>query len=527
MLINYMSTYKIYHNDNNIYKRVFVFINHILIRNDISKDALISLYTRESEDPIFADIFNETEKERIRGDKTSVIFVDEEIYLDDTIETIKKKIIREIPDIAFEEIYLYAQKQVTLNNEDIYQKLTQNRKLDLTQERLMQFLLNINVMEFKDLEAKELYTYDDIITLNLDKKIQLENIPIGQRFISLESNYIYTINPFDVIIYDRFLERYAEAITSTSNKALLLDNGDIYDNSLYICTTSEVIEYNIKNSLSVESSIKIYYPYLFDDNVKSEELFREVREKLLVKNEKLISKAFEEKNEVANLFYNIENRLEYKEEGIKSIELVIHPPITFNIPLDIIFKILHATREIPLIKYNPAKKQENIYRLYAPKIAKSGRKIPYLSKGTIFKLIKSIGRQKRVALYIEYSDKDSGEIIPITCEIDTNASIYVSAEFKDVFSLEKINDVLNNSINPVIGHFKSYLSQSGYNLTEFKNLSENNIEILNMKYYVNTSLKKLFKISDIKSCVSEIWNIVSDRSNSDTIMRFKRVSNYS
>ncbi len=210
----------------------------------MSKDALTTLYTKEPDNPIFSTIFNSSERERILGDKTDVIFVDEEIYLDDTIETIKKTIIRENPDIVFEEIYLYAQKQITLDNEDIYQKLTQNRKLELTKERLMQFLLNINVMEFDGLEAKEIYTYDDILSLNLDKKVQLENIPIGQRFISIESNYIYTINPFDVIIYDQFLERYADAITSTSNKGILLDNGEISDNSHYICTTKEVHEYN-------------------------------------------------------------------------------------------------------------------------------------------------------------------------------------------------------------------------------------------------------------------------------------------
>ena len=64
----------------------------------------------------------------------------------------------------------------------------------------------------------------------------------------------------------------------------------------------------------------------------------------------------------------------------------------YNVPLDIIFKLIHATKKIPLIKFNPSKKQEKIYRLYCDRVAKNGRKIPYLSKGLIFKLTKSIGQ---------------------------------------------------------------------------------------------------------------------------------------
>ena len=63
----------------------------------------------------------------------------------------------------------------------------------------------------------------------------LINISIGQNFITHHSNYIYTINPFDVIIYDEFLEKYADMITSTSNKNLLLDIRNLYENSIFMC----------------------------------------------------------------------------------------------------------------------------------------------------------------------------------------------------------------------------------------------------------------------------------------------------
>ena len=62
----------------------------------------------------------------------------------------------------------------------------------------------------------------------------------------------------------------------------------------------------------------------------------------------------------------------------KLLEFYIHPNDSFNLPLDVIFKLIHADKNIPLIKFNPGKKQENIYKLYSNKISINGRKIPYL-----------------------------------------------------------------------------------------------------------------------------------------------------
>ena len=528
--------FKIYENNNNIYSRVFIFVNHLLTSRDLSIEGLYELFTKEPKNLIFQEIFTDLEISQITETKTEVIFVDAQIHLDDTVETIKKKIIENDPSIAFEEIYLYGRKKVKFDNVEIYQKLTQNNRLDLTRERLMQFLLNIDfdaeamAAIFAKIGDKEIYDYNDFLSLNLDRQEYIENIPIGQSFVASESNFIYTVNPFDVLMYDVFLEKYADVITSTANKAILLDCCLIYENSIYFCIAKPVLEYNIAKSLSEQSCLKIYFPFLYEDTIYNLESLERNREKFLEKNNKLIGPVFDQKNEIINMFYNLDDaspieKITYIERGIKSIEFVIHPPISFNIPIDVIFKILHATNEIPLIKYNPGIKQENIYRLYATQISKDGRKIPYLSKGTIFKLIKSIGKSKRVALYIEFHPEDADEIIPITCEFDSNASIYVSMEFKSALDLDHVNELINHSINPVINHFKLFLEQSGYTISNFLNLHQSNIQILNMSYYLSAQIKT-FKLLEYKVCVSELFNIISDKLDKGIEMRFKRVSNY-
>ena len=92
------------------------------------------------------------------------------------------------------------------------------------------------------------------------------------------------------------------------------------------------------------------------------------------------------------MFYDVYNlrktELNYLNKGIKFIKAVIRPQFDIKIPLEIIFKVVHATQENPLIKYNPSSRQENVYRLFTDKIATDGRKIPYLKKAIIFKLMK-------------------------------------------------------------------------------------------------------------------------------------------
>ena len=66
-----------------------------------------------------------------------------------------------------------------------------------------------------------------------------------------------------------------------------------------------------------------------------------------------------------------------EKEGIKKIKFIINPEYNFHLPLDLIFKILNSDEKTPLIKYNPGKKQENIYRFYTDKIATNEKKIQY------------------------------------------------------------------------------------------------------------------------------------------------------
>ena len=72
-------------------------------------------------------------------------FTNNQIHFDDTIHNIKLKIIDAFSeDIPLEEIYLFCYKYEMLNPIQIYNILTQNNKLKITQTRLNNFLINIS-----------------------------------------------------------------------------------------------------------------------------------------------------------------------------------------------------------------------------------------------------------------------------------------------------------------------------------------------------------------------------------------------
>ena len=200
------------------------------------------------------------------------------------------------------------------------------------------------------------------------------------------------------------------------------------------------------------------------------------------------------------------------------------PLYNIKIPLDVIFKLLHATEMSPLIKYNPSQRQENIYRLFADKTAKDGRKIPYLSRPAIFKLMKTIGKTKSVAVYIQYNYR--GTDLVIICNFEENGNIGISCDFDVIFPMEEIDDLFKGAVNPIIEEVKAYLEQSGYSVALFNNLLAENVEVEKIDYESVIHITKPIKMDEIIGCISSIFIVESKNFKKGIQMRFKRVANF-
>lgn len=522
--------FKISYINKNEIKKLYVFLGEKEISDGSDEDLdLFELFKREPSHPVFKKVFNSSEIDIINENDIEVKFCKEQIHIDDTIETVKNKLIKEFSEnIAFEEIYLFGKKIEELNAVAIYQNLTQNDKLDLTRDRLIQFLLNIEKINIDRIPIKEIYNYDDILSLNLNEKRFLVRKPIGQRFVALESTYPYTVNPFDALLYDPFLAQYAQDITTVSNQNLLMTSGDLNDKMIYLCLAKDVLKYARENDLSEETSIKIYFPYLFKEKIISNEKLIEKHESLYLSTNKRIDKDFKKKNMNIDLLYDIyeerKSDLNYKNKGIKTINFTLHPEFTFNLPLDIVFKLIHSNVDLPLTKYNPGKRQENIYRLYSNQIATNGKKIPYLSKGFIFKLIKLMGKKKSVSVYLE--KMINGLTNLIFCEFEENGDVTISAEFGEPLSLDDVERLLKEHINPIIKIVKNFLEQSGHYISLFNSFNNENVEIIDMTYESIVSIERIMNIKKLTGCISSCFSVIESDLNKGISMRFKRVANY-
>jgi hypothetical protein len=534
--------------ENQIYK-----VNHLIDENTIDKIIVFygysnikninELFNKDPKNPIFIDkntglnIFNDAELKNIKEKKINVVFSKQQINFDDTIGSIKLKIINEFSKtFSLDEIYLFCSKKDILNSANIFQILTQNNKLPLTRLRLDQLLKNIIYNENGspinfNIPDKEIYTYDDILSLNLNNKTFILNKVLGQKFIIISKEYPFITNPFDVYEYDEFVEKISRNLLTTLNSNLLLNTGEIFSNNIYLCLANNVYKEAIKKNISELYTTKIYFPFLNKKSINSLEELEDSKQSLLEETNKILNDNVLNTFDSVNLFYDLykerKEELKYLKNGIKSIKILLKSVNAIKMPLDIIFKLCHATENSPLIKFNPSRRKENVYRLYADKLSKDGRKIPFLSRSNIYKLMKSIGPKKSVSVFINHLFNN--ENISLICEFDESGDIGINCDFENIFSIENIDELIKTAVNPIIEEVKFYLEESGYTINLFNSLFDDNTSIESIDYNSVIQIDNIININTIIGCLSSIFIIETknfNNVNKSIDLRYKRVSNF-
>ena len=541
--MNPFPIFKVNHvTDKNKIKKICVFFENKQEKENIN---LTSLFKQNPKDEIFANmkIFTKKEIDKIVQEKIHVEFINQNIHMDDTIGSIKIKIVQAFnKTFSLDEIYLYGLFENTINSINIYQILTQNEKLPLTKTRIQQFLYNIRKEEVNyELPKKDIFTFEDILNLQLEDKNIIVAKVLGEKiFLSLEE-YPFIADPYFVEAYDTVLEKSRKEV-STLNNNLLLSSGEIIDNNIYLCLAQEVFEFNEKRDFSNEYCSKIYFPFLYKKSVTTLDQLEEKKRSLLDETLKKIDFNVEKTFSNVDMFYQVYKYKEptntfnenIKKTGINNLHIVLTQMMNVKIPIENIFKLLSSSLDYPLIQYNPSIRQENIYRLYCNSISTDGRKIPFLSKAVIFKLMKSIGKSKSVSVYSNVTFDN--ETYNIVCEFDENAriKIYSLNNFDKIIpfsqsnnKFEKIDNIISLTVNPLINKLIPFFKQNGYDVELFKTIKNENVEIINLNYQTEYFIKNPIKINDLKGCISSIFSIeLNDILKRGIILRYKRVSNY-
>ena len=494
---------------------------------------------------------SETFREEKYGEE--VTLVNEYIHLDDSIRRIKEKIFMHCDlNCSISEIYLFCVVDKVLDPEIIYNKLTQNDNLDLTNYRLEVFIKNLSRSALDFITSvnidsiikkrKEVYTYDEFVNLGYINWEELNKyiVPIGQKVI-IGKSYEFISNPFNSI-EDDYLSHDVINFTTIQNRNLLFEYGNIVNNTIYLCTAEDVLLHLRDEEVSDTYLLKLYFPELFIvHKINSlKELLRKKSDIIIQNNAFIEENRVSEYNSSVNLLYDIYTKrtseLEYLNIGIKNIFLTIHPTSKINLPLEILFKLVESSEVIPLVKYNPGTRQENIYRLFtSTNISENGKKIPTLyaenkyKKGKIIKLLSNIEKKRRVT-YIVKQQVSGNEVILYVNFIE-NGNIEIQIDFnKNYQSIENVETLIRDSINEnILFKINNFLEQSGYNYIYFNRINDENIEINDITYILNIKNNKKINLNNISKCVSSVFKMDKakiSKSSDLILLDYKRVSNF-
>ena len=455
------------------------------------------------------------------------------VFYDDTIIQIKQKIILDQSnDIRPEEIYLFSEKKMKLNLQKIFSQNNANKgKFTLSKSDFNVIQSNlgkkINVIDKDRYFFNHLKKYNNINVLN--------SISIGHHLFDKDF-YNFIINPYKVTKIDQniYSQNNNPNIIVRENNKLLFEYGKLIDDKLYVCYAKDIWDEitkneNIKNKVDLYKYIlQVYFPNLFYnekiDNYDS-----------LIDSTKKISD--NKLKKINNSFKNLENFQKYHSSNkgkINSINFTIHPINNIKIPTDLLFKIINSNLKMPMVKYNPGKGKENIFRLFTKNfINENNLKLPYLyvnnnSKSYKIKNIdKILSLRESVGYYIVLDSKKNTEMY---CEFYKNGSINIRL-VNCLINKDEVESIIRGSLNKnLIDPINNFIKKSGFSYTLFDKLTDSNIETKDIQYSfkINKLISDEFSLGKYAKALNNIFvtNKKKFKTKNEIDFRYIRVSSY-
>ena len=475
-------------------------------------------------------IFDENEKINLEKYNVSIKTSFQNILLDDSIRSIKRKLLKEtgFNQYAYEELYLFANKYSNFHFANIYPDLDPKNK-GISKAKLGQILMNLQLLDqLQDLDSlvgidNELYNYREIESI---MKINNSNLvlpfPLGHSF-DKQDDILFSANPFfNLSSSESIFEMSIENPLLTFENSLLLNYPSLHNNTIYVCLAENVLDYTEKNGLSTLNMLQYYFPLLITKNVDSSTSLQEKKQSLISETKNMFETITDER---INIFYEIMNKeydIKYDMKGITKVSVTLHPEKKVIIPLENIFKQSFTAEDKPMIKYKPGFKKEELYRLHTIGYAENGKKIPYLSKIQINQYSKKITGIKSYVLFVLKKQLNDQNLF-ITCSVVKNGNIMFDLSLTNPVNETVLSDFLITCFNEITEHVNKYL-QKQYHYLPIDNINNSFIEINNLDYICE--LPSLQEIpTENFSILTNLFTILELKNNTMEL-RYKRVNNF-
>jgi hypothetical protein len=577
-------------------------------------------------------LFSELEWLSIKDGKQTVISSKQQIFPDDTIHTIKQKILYELErdvaqvvvkdddvqggagetnmsTVSYEELYLfyesyqkktaYSMYEMVLDSLNRMNRKGFKKRVGMSDNEKNQFLINhgfslevsdagvsgvsdagvsgVGVsMEELETEEDEPWTYQKWKPYWPYNNIYCTMMALGRRLAGKEDPF-FCANPFFLLV--NFMQEWKvknriPVIPETSDAELLLNfipscvGMDVQEDDesknaktkrvmLYLATTENSLNYyqrNTENS-QIETPdeglfIAIYYPYLYEKGVRSYAQFAAYREQIQTgKSEKKGMESLMNVQKRLAMFYEMARLspvIPYKHRGITYFQFLIRSQGNniIRLPLETIFRNVHASFEVPFIQYNSGLKQELLYRLYSTQMSTNGKRIPFLERLVIRKWARQLRNKKKsqicFAIQTTKNHPWSGELFlklfsngEIEIEGRPENAWWASDDLERVLIamvnplLEKLNVTIKNSgyLVPALMPWLPKVEDSGEDILESQGFSK--LRILNLNYQWNVSVSKPISLEEIRSCASAAFLYLPDWNKGEhPVLTFKRVGNF-
>ena len=501
--------------------------------NDVDNKTNVLIFRGNDDVDQIDKFFDDLEITNMKLNNTNVVYSGQIVHNDDTIQTIKHKLLKELglDDHVYEDLYLYAKSSQNINLWDLYQTVTQNDAYPLTQNKFGQLLIHLNVSgEFvSNVPVKPLYSYNDLLEYFKKNELEIDMyIPIGQKFASTY-DYLFSGNPQHMSGFSpSYIQNSANPLY-LYEQSLLFTYGKLKNNEIYYTTLGDIAGYANNTHINESMIIKNYFPLLAKQQIDSQGVFNEKKIALIENYKKNMMPSLEQSQKVQEAFYSIYHQktedLHYLSRGIREFNMVIHPSNHSHLPLDIVFKNIHASKDIPFIKYNPGPRKENLYRIYSETIATNGSKIPYLKDPSVHVLSKEIGKPKTIAMYVNTENADYYSIV---IELHKNGNILIKGSMKNVVIPETFNQYIVSLLNNIINNLNIFLEQIGYKMNTVKDIFDNRIEFMNIEVQLEFDINKdlHLKKSPYIHCITRVFDIMEGDSKKGYLLNYKRVNNY-